>query len=545
MNSSWADRRPTLWARVEHAPLDANLPALLDRAVAHHPERLFWQSIDGDAPPLRYAEFGRLSRLCAEGLHARGVRKGSHVALMLPNSAGFMLCWMALCRLGAVAVMVNTASTSAEVERMLTTADVLFIVIDREFLPAYEGIASDRRLPEGHVIVHGTADGVPLAVDQVPWDALVSGTETGQRLPEVMPDDIASIQFTSGSSGVPKACMLSHRYWLTLGKSRLSMGPEAQRMLIDSPMFYMGPLWRVIVAIHVGATLFVAKRYSLSRLFDRILEHKIDFCSVTYPVAKLEEDPRIAHSALKFVTTYGLSKELHAGLERRLGVPVREIYGMTEVGSVLCMPVEDTSMVGSGSCGLPAPFRRCKVVAEGGADAPAGVAGELWVAGPGIFSGYYKDPEATARSFEGEWFKTGDLFMRDENGYHYMLGRIKDVIRRSGENISASEIELTVNAIDGVLEVAAIPVADALRGEEVQVVVARAPGEAGRRLSAEAIVQACQAALSPFKVPRYVQFVDVLPKTPTGKIDKNVLKRGAYGADAAVHDARPDKKRSV
>jgi acyl-coenzyme A synthetase/AMP-(fatty) acid ligase len=217
---------------------------------------------------------------------------------------------------------------------------------------------------------------------------------------------------------------------------------------------------------------------------------------------------------------------------------------MTEIGSALSMPVDDTSMVGSGSCGLPTPFRRCKIVVDG-KEVPAGVAGELWVAGPGLFSGYYKNPEATAASFEGEWFKTGDLFSRDESGYYFMLGRIKDVIRRSGENISAVEIELAVNAIDGVLETAAIPVADPLRGEEVKVVVSRAPGDSGTRLTAEVIVQACQRALSPFKIPRYVEFVDTIPKTPTGKIDKNVLKGAATVAGPGVYDARSEKIRSA
>jgi len=532
----------TDWSNVEETPLPANIASLLDDVAAKHPERTLWQGIDGDDTELSYAEFGRQSRRLANRFHAIGVRKGTHVALVLPNVAGFFLSWVALCRLGAVAVMVNTSSTSAELARMLKGTAVEFLVIDQQYLHVYEAISEGSRLADGHVIVHGAA-AMPSTTSIVAWSTLLEGPAADVLVPEVGLDDIASIQFTSGSSGVPKACMLSHRYWLTLGKARCCIGPTPERMLIDSPLFYMGPLWRIVMALYSGATLYVAPRYSLSRLFERIVDYRIDFCSVTYPVAKLQDDPRLANSSLKWLSTYGLSKDLHVGLEKRFGVPVREIYGMTEVGAALAMPVDDTSMVGSGSCGKPAPFRRLKIV-EDGHEVPEGTAGELWISGPAMFSGYYGNPEATEAAFEGEWFKTGDLFRRDANGYYFMLGRIKDIIRRSGENISAAEIELTVNAVEGVLEAAAIPVPDPLRGEEVKIVISRAPGQSGDRLTHEMVHQACRDVLSPFKVPRYVEFVASLPKTPTGKIDKNCLKRVENLIGDGVYDARPDKTRS-
>ncbi|MBG9387986.1 class I adenylate-forming enzyme family protein [Caenimonas aquaedulcis] len=533
-------KRPAEWAIVEHEPLPPSIAALLDSAAAAHPDRSFWNTIEGDGASLSYAQLARLTRVCAQHLRAAGVRKGTHVAVMLPNAPGFLIAWIALCRLGAVAVMINTASTGGELARMLQGTDARFLLIDAAYLDTYRELPAGAQMRPGCLFVHdapASQASLPAAID---FDTLLqSDSELSGDAATL--DDIASIQFTSGSSGVPKACMLSHRFWLTLGKARSCVGPAPRRMLIDSPMFYLGPLWRVMMSMYCGTTLFVARKFSLSRLFDRIVEHGIDTCAVTYPVAKLEPDPRLLQSSLRWLTTYGLAKEVHAGMERMFGVPVREIYGMTEVGSVLAMPVSDTSMVGSGSCGLPVPFRRCRIV-RAGKDVDTGEAGELWVAGPGMFSGYYGDPKASRDAFDGEWFKTGDLFKRDEDGYYYMLGRIKDVIRRSGENISAAEVELTVNAIDGVLEAAAVPVPDPLRGEEVKVVVARAPGARGAQLSVQEIVRACEAALSPFKVPRYVQFLDVLPKTPTGKIDKPGL-RNMRAITADVFDARPEKQR--
>lgn len=544
MSSNQLTGTPPAWERVEREPLLPNIAALVDDATASHPDRILWQDIEGDTTPLSYAEFRRLTVEFAIGLRSKGVERGQHVAMMLPNVSGFLITWIALCRLGAVAVMVNTASTTAELERMLRDTDVDFLVIDREYLPVYDALPSTSRLQDSHLIVHGIANGDAFARNCASWSSLLEGNEGELAFPDIELAEIASIQFTSGSSGVPKGCMLSHRYWLTLGKARSMVGPPPSRILIDTPMFYMGPLWRFMMAFYCGSTLCVAPRFSLSRLFDRILDNKIDFCLVTYPVAKLGHDPRLVNSSLKWLVTYGLGKDLHAGLEQRFGVPVRELYGMTEIGSGLSMPVEDSSMVGSGSCGRPAPFRRCKIVADG-REVPDGMPGELWIAGPGLFSGYYRNSEATASAFEGPWFKTGDLFSRDAKGYYYMLGRIKDVIRRSGENISAAEVEFAVNAIDGVLDAAAIPVPDPLRGEEVKVVVAKAPGTAGDRLNEEAIVQECQRVLSTFKVPRYVEFVDALPKTATGKVDKNILKAAARTPGAAVYDARPDKKRTA
>lgn len=542
MTFSKINDRPASWSVIEQEPLPDSIHALVDATATRHPGRMAWRSIDGDGTVLDYAEFQRRSVACAQRLGVMGVGKGTHVALMLPNVVAFVTSWIALCRLGAVAVMVNTASTGAELERLLGESNAGFLVIDRQFLAAYDGVPAVARLPGNQVIIHGLGEPSAAVAGALDWSRLIERTAPDGPMPEVALDDIAGILFTSGSSGVPKGCMLSHRYWLTLGKARAALGPVPGSMLVDTPMFYMGSLWKFMMAMYCGATLNVALRYSLSRLQDRIIDNEVEFCTVTSPGAKLPYDPRFAASSLRFITTYGLTKELHVGMQQRFGVPVREIYGMTEVGSALSMPAEDDSMTGSGSCGRPAPFRRCKIMMDG-QEALDGTPGELWIGGPGLFSGYYRNPEATASVFDGEWFKTGDLFRRDENGYYFMLGRIKDVIRRSSENISAAEVELTVTEIDGVFEAAAVPVPDPLRGEEVKIVVSRAPGERGAQLTAEHIIAECQRTLSAFKVPRYVEFMDALPKTGSAKIDKTTLKAAAarvteHVYDAALHDRR-------
>jgi crotonobetaine/carnitine-CoA ligase len=220
-----------------------------------------------------------------------------------------------------------------------------------------------------------------------------------------------------------------------------------------------------------------------------------------------------------------LPRHLHAPLEERLnGAPVREMYGTTETGAAIAMPVAVDWMGGSGSCGLPAPFRRLKITNETGAELPPGGTGELWIGGPGIMLGYYRREAATAEVLRDGWFRTGDLFVRDSDGFYTVLGRIKDVIRRNGENISAAELEGVLCAMPEVIEAAALPVPDAMRGEEVKLCVALLPGLGAADLPPERILDFCRQRLAPFKLPRYIAYLPSLPKTPSGKIAKQALR---------------------
>jgi acyl-CoA synthetase (AMP-forming)/AMP-acid ligase II len=193
-------------------------------------------------------------------------------------------------------------------------------------------------------------------------------------------------------------------------------------------------------------------------------------------------------------------------------------------------------MSGSGSCGLPAPHRKCRIVGPDGKDVPRGESGELWVSGRSIMKGYYNNPGASRDAFSGEWFKTGDLFRQDSNGYYYLVGRIKDSIRRSGENISAREVEAVAASVPGVLEVAAIGVQDELRGEEVKLCVVLQAGVSYEDVTPARIVEHCFAELASFKVPRYIEYHRTFPKTNSGKIDKQQLRQGSVDSREAEYD---------
>ena len=508
-------------AEIEGQPLHANLGALVADAAARYGDRLLWVSIDGQGSPITYRDFDARANRCAGALCALGVGKGTHVGVMLPNVAPFLITWVALARLGAVTVPLNVENTPRELRYAIETANVNALVIDTDRVAAFCEV-EDRAglIPDHRVVVCGKPP-APFAND---WFAMVDGASTaGVPDADVGLDDLATIQYTSGTTGLPKGCMLTQRYWLIIGKVLANRGPPVGRILLDLPLHYLGAQWRFWMALYHGSTLCVARRYSLSRLIERIHTHRIEFASFVDQAAKLPQSRRDGASCLKRISIAGLSKELHAGLEARFGAPAREGYGLTETGATLYMPFEDTGMVGSGSCGIPAPFRECTIAGPDGRPIERGATGELWVAGPGIVEGYINMPDATQAAFRGKWFRTGDLFRQDAQGYYTMVGRTRDMIRRSGENISAAEIEAVLHAMPEVRRAAAVAVPDGFRGEEVKAYLVLGAGLTPADVPPERVLAHCAARLARFKVPRFLEYVEDLPLAGPHKVAKHAL----------------------
>jgi acyl-CoA synthetase (AMP-forming)/AMP-acid ligase II len=523
--------------RLEQDVPYASLPALVDGAAERFGQQPLWASVD-DGARISFREFARATLQCANALNALGVGPGTHVAVMLPNVPAYVVTWMALARLGAVMVPVNTQYKPRELEYVLQDSDTTFLVIDAGCLPVFDALEKrDALVPRSQLIVHGTVD-VNRAHD---WQSIVEAApDAAPRVPWPTGDSLMSIQFTSGSTGFPKGCMLTQDYWLVLGWVRSHQGPAPKRMLIDKPLSYMGGKWRFLICLFMGSTAFVARQFSLTGLQQRLVDHDIDFFSVTDAVAKLPELPAVAKLNISWISTGGLSKGLHESLEKKFNAPVRELYGMTETGSTLYMPIEDGAMTGTGSCGLPAPYRQCRIVGPDGNDVAPGTVGELWVSGRGILKAYYNKPAATKSAFAGEWFRTGDLFRQDAHGYFYIEGRIKDSIRRSGENISAREIESVAAGISGVLETAAVGVPDDKRGEEVKLYVVLQPGFSSDQITPSQVIDYCRDKLAAFKLPRYIEYMDEFPHTSSGKIAKQELDSAASRRPRRIFDRSAD-----
>lgn len=512
--------------QIESEPLPRNIGALLDDAATAAPDRLAWEFFElGER--ITYRALREQVKRLARGLARAGVFKGSHVGVMLPNVPAFPLTWLALARLGAIMVPMNVALTPREMDYVANDAEIGFLVVDEDRLDTLSALPErPSELVDARVFVVGT----PRA-GQIHWEALLDAEGADDACNQVECDDLMNIQYTSGTTGFPKGCLLTHRYWLTIGKVNARRdGVLYERILAATPFFYMDPQWLLMMSFYQRATLFVALRQSASRFMEWVREHRIQFCLFPEIVYKQPPSPRDRENEIIRVNVYGLNKQIHLALEERFNFVVREAFGMTEVGSGLFMPIEASDMIGSGSCGIPVPFREARIAAPDGTAVADGETGELLLRGPGMLSGYYRKPEASSAAFHGEWFRTGDLFRQDECGYFYIVGRIKDMIRRAGENISASEVEAVLRGMPEIVEAAAVAVPDETRREEVKAFVVLRPGLSRADVPPLRIVAHCEASLARFKVPRYIAYLERLPKTPSEKIAKHLLVGEAQAA---------------
>jgi len=511
-------------ARIEAPPFAASIGAFVDAAAVAHGAAPLWRFLDQpDAVPFReitYTGLATLTSRIAAGLAACGVRMGDRVGVMLPNIPAFPLTWLALARLGAVMIPVNTGYTLRELDYVLGDSEATHLVVHEDCLGPVEDLLAQRpAMVRGNIHVVGRPSG-----GMRDWMALATWEDApppdGPGL-----EDLVNLQYTSGTTGFPKGCMLTHRYWLTLGRVAAGRGGEQIRcVLAAQPFYYMDPQWLLLMAMHLGGRLVVAPRPSATRFMDWVRREGVEYCIFPQIILKQPERPEDRLHGLKRVSIFGLRGDMHAALERRFSCVARESFGMTEIGSGLTTPPEASEMVGSGTCGLPSPFREASIRDQDGRELGPGEIGELWIRGPGILKGYWNKPEANAASFPGDgWFRTGDLFRRDERGFHYIVGRLKDMIRRSGENIAAREVEAVLLQLDEVQEAAIIPVPDPDRGQEVKACLVLKPGLAPADLPAERVFAHCLAGLARFKVPRFLEYRASLPKTPSEKIAKHVL----------------------
>ncbi|MFQ6775993.1 class I adenylate-forming enzyme family protein [Cereibacter sphaeroides] len=526
----YEDRR----RRIEAEPLPENIGALIDAAAAEAGDRVVWNFFES-GETLTYGEMRRKVNGLAARLVALGIGKGTHVGVMLPNVEAFPLTWLALGRIGAVMLPINPGYTPREIAHVMKVAEADWVVThDSTRAVLDEAHAAGLiALPAERLIVVGRAEGG--AHD---WAELASEPQDHFTPPEpVGHDDLLNIQFTSGTSGFPKGCMLGQRYWISAGKvNAFRDGRIYRRILASTPFFYMDPQWLLLMTLYQRGTLFVAARQSTSRFSGWLEEHEIDFCLLPWVLHGMVPQPHDARNRVVRANIYGCPRDLHRGLEERFDLNAREAFGMTEIGPAMFAPIERADKVGSGSCGVPCPFRECRIVGEDGQPVVRGEIGELQIRGPGIMLGYYNNPEATAEVLKDGWFSSGDLFRQDEDGFFYIVGRKKDMIRRSAENIAAREVETVLAAAPGVAEVAVVGVPDPLRGEEVKACIRLKEGVVADAAILEGIVATAQAGLAPFKVPRFYAFVEDFPRTASLKIAKPRITEGVADLRAGSFD---------
>ena len=513
----------------------ATLTELLREQVARNPENL---ALIFKQRQWSYAEFQAAVESAAHSFLRIGVKKGDKVALILPNCAEFLFSVFAAAKIGAVFVPLNTASTPDEAEYVLQHSEASYILVSRDLVALVDAVCG--KLPNvRQIVVTGEREqGRYLA-----WDSFLAGAQVETGGFEVGPEDLASITYTSGTTDRPKGVMLSQYAYAFAPRMRAAgLGwKESDRILCLLPLFHVNALCHMCLGmLSVGGTVVLTERFSASRFWDEVREHGITTSSLmrTIPqiLLSLPEKPEDGDNPLRLVVAL-LSPEMHVRFEQRFNLMAVPSYSLTEDILSVIGPRERGKQK-LGSCGLPlAPdVHRLRIVDESGNTLPAGRPGEIVKQSPTVMKGYYKNPEATARALQDGWLYTGDLGYLDEDGFLYFVDRLKDMVRRGDENISSEEVERVLNSHPQIAESAVVAVADQIRGEEVKAYVVLRPPAEPDNTPPESIWAFCREHLAPFKVPRFIEYRQELPKTPSSKVQKNILRDESKVTRAGVFD---------
>jgi crotonobetaine/carnitine-CoA ligase len=513
------------------------LGELLRHRARHSGDRLFLRL---DGARLTFGEFDFECNRVAHGFAELGVARGEVVAVMLPNSLEFLISWFALAKLGACEAAINTAFRGRGLAHMLKLTRSRVLVVDEGFLDAVEAVADS--LPELRLlVVRGDA---VSAGRRFPGRTVISFGDLARDRSDdpqvpVRASELAMLLFTSGTTGPSKACMLSHRYAIRQAELiARHLGLRRDDVFYSPfPLFHADAATLTVVpAVMLGATAALASRFSVSRFWDQVREYEatvFDFLGATLTML-WKQPPRPDDRDNPARLAWGVPMPSFASeFEERFDLTLVEVYGLTDAGHVVYHPLDEPRR--PGACGKAVHPYDVRIFDDDDRELPPGEVGEIVVRPlePSvIMDGYYRMPEETLAAFRTLWFHTGDLARRDEDGYFYFAGRKKDAIRRRGENISAYEIEEAVAAHPAILEAAAVGVPSELTEEEVKLCVVL---RSGASLAANDLVAFCRERMAKFMVPRYVEFMSELPKTPTQKVEKYRLRDA--GVTAATWDS--------
>lgn len=458
---------------------------------------------------------------------AAGYGHGHRVALLLENRPEFFFHYLALNALGASVVPVNPDYRHDELRYQMEHSEADLVVVTERRVPDLEAVARERATPLPVVAAERLPDRLPAPTS--PPAAGEPGLQTE-----------AGLLYTSGTTGRPKGCILSNRYYLTAGAWYRDLGGLVQigwgreRFLNPLPLYHMNAqALTATCAILTANCLAQPERFSATRWWRDVVESRatiIHYLGVMPPLLlKQAEVPEERAHRVRFGLGAGVEPELHEAFEKRFGFPLIEVWGMTETGRILA-DCHEPRQIATRAFGRPFGGFEAKVVDDEGREVPRGVEGELVVrwGGPegprwGFFSGYLKNPEATEEAWRGGWFHTGDIVRQAPDGMLYFVDRKKNIIRRAGENIAAAEVEACLAAHEAVAQVAVVAVPDEVREEEVMACVVPLPGVARDRALAERLQDWCLERLAYFKAPGWVLFVDRLPTTGTQKVQKTEL----------------------
>jgi long-chain acyl-CoA synthetase len=504
-----------------------NLAMLLELSARRDPGKV---AVIFDEMQLRYAEVNGAANKIANGLVGLGVRPGDKVALMLPNTPHFVLCYYAILKTGATVVPLNVLFKRHEVAYHLDDSDSVALIVWEGFLgEAAEGFQQAKNCR--HLIV-AQAPGSTAALPDgaLPLNALMADTSPLFDTYQTMPDDTAVILYTSGTTGRPKGAELSHfnMFFNTMVCSEKLMQVQRDEIgLAVLPLFHsFGQTCVMNNMLYAGGTITLLPRFEPQKALEVIARDRVTyFAGVPTMYFYLLNFPGAGDydlSSLRICCSGGsaMPVEVMHTFNSKNNVTILEGYGLSETSPVASFNHPDRPPK-PGSIGTPIWGVEMRCVDADGRDVPVGELGEIVIRGHNVMKGYYKRPDANAEAIKDGWFYTGDVAYKDEDGYFFIKDRVKDMIIRGGFNVYPREIEEVLYAHPAIAEAAVIGVHDPALGEEIKAVVAFKPGQSAAE---QEIVDYCKERLAAYKYPRSVEIRDTLPKTATGKILKRELK---------------------
>ena len=494
---------------------------VLDRWAAAKPDEVF--SVFEDGETWTYAETRARTRRLGTSLQALGVSEGEHVVVWLPNGKECLEAYFALGYIGAVFVPINTAYRGDLLAHVIDNAGARIAIVHPDLAPRLEEV--DTGALET-VVTTGPDTIRVVGLDTFTYAGLLAGAGELRELDRpIEPWDTQAILYTSGTTGPSKGVLSSYLHnYAGMSEEVWTCVGDDDRYMINMPLFHIGGCFILYAMLCRGASIAVTAGFRTDSFWDTVHRTRSTVVFLLGVMAsfllKAPPRPEDRKHPMKTMMVVPFNEEAML-LADRFGVTVHTIFNMTELSCPIFSPPNPTD---PGYCGKARDGVELRVVDENDIEVPPGTAGELVVRTDQPWAmnhGYYKIPEATAAAWRNGWFHTGDVFRMTETGEFYYVDRIKDAIRRRGENISSIEVESQVSRHPDVQECAAIAVPSEYGEDEVMVVLAAKPG---RIVHPADLIAFLRPRMAHFMVPRYIRILEELPKTPTAKVQKAPLR---------------------
>ena len=520
-------------------PKDSQLPMwemslgeFVQAAVARNPDKTF---VEVSGQVISYQDFLQRALQTAGMFESLGIGRGDRVCLFLTNCPEFLYCWFGLSALGAIAVPINTAYKRDETAYILNDAECAAFVAHGSLMQVAAEAAELAPCIKHRLAV--TDAGSELG-DYPGWAGFgetMSRAAPPESLPAVSPSDTSMLVYTSGTTGNPKGVQVSHRMYVAAGQgfAHWTRATQDDRFFTCLPFYHANiQYYSTMGTLASGATLIIAERFSASRFWGQVKDARasvVNFIGMMMPVlAKQPESPDDGQNQVRlFYGSPAMSPEFFDAFQQRFGTEIIVGFGMTETCYGTIEVIAESRRPNSSGRARQHPDQRfvnqIRIVdAETGEPVPIGQPGEISIRNPAVMSGYWRNAEQSALSLRDGWLFTGDLGWLDDDGFLYFVDRKKDIIRRRGENISSQEVEDVIKAHPDVLDCAAIAVPSELGEDEVKVYIT--PRE-GSQVDPADVVYWCADRLAYFKVPRYLEVRDQLPRTPSMRVRKDLLRQ--------------------